>query len=111
MILGFLLTNTPKQAIFGTLLAAVPFTIIGALLPDFSYPWLNYFAYSVGHFFLIVTLVTIWQKKTALTIAFTPTHNKRLLISAFVCSCAGDAWRSPFTFDVNQHFFHFVNSA
>lgn len=66
MILGFLLTPTPKTAILGTLVAAIPFTIIGAFLPDFSYPWINYFAYPVGHFFLIVSLVTIWQKRKKL---------------------------------------------
>jgi hypothetical protein len=63
MLFGFLLTPTPKAAIFGILVAAIPFTIIGAFLPNFSYPWVNYFLYPVGHFFLIVTLVTIWQKR------------------------------------------------
>ena len=32
--------------------------------------------------------------KSCRTIASTPTHDKRLLVSAFVCSCAGEAWRS-----------------
>lgn len=64
MILGFLLTgNTPKEAILGTMVAAIPFTAIGAYLPDFSYSWINYLLYPIGHFILIVTFVTIWQKR------------------------------------------------
>jgi hypothetical protein len=41
----------------------------------------------------VVLLITEIIIKTLLTIASTPTHNKRLLVSAFVCSCAGEAWR------------------
>jgi hypothetical protein len=37
---------------------------------------------------------SIWMtNQKPLTIASTPTHNKRLLVSAIVCSCAGEACR------------------
>jgi hypothetical protein len=64
MILAFLLSGTTtKQMIFGTLFLAIPFSIIGAILPDYTHVWINYLLYPVGHFFVIIALILIYQNR------------------------------------------------
>jgi hypothetical protein len=59
--------RTKKQsdfhALIGCLFLAVVFGCIGALLPDFIFPWLNFIAYPVANFILVVALSLWWQAR------------------------------------------------
>lgn len=51
-----------KNAIIGTLIVAIPSVFIGALLPDFKYPAINYIVYPVSISIILITLVMLWNK-------------------------------------------------
>ena len=64
LTLIFLLVGTEnnREALTGLVILAVPFSIIGGLLPDFSYSWINYLAYPIGHCAIALLVVMLWQK-------------------------------------------------
>ncbi|HBN22658.1 MAG TPA: hypothetical protein DD412_05415 [Holosporales bacterium] len=64
LLVIFPLVNTQdnKSISAGVLLLAVPFSIVGAFLPNFSASWINYWVYPIGHFVLLVSGLLVWQK-------------------------------------------------
>ncbi|MGB7344288.1 MAG: hypothetical protein WBD20_08750 [Pirellulaceae bacterium] len=42
----------------GLLIVAIPITFVGAVLPDFSRSWINYYAYPIGA--LVAVMVPMW---------------------------------------------------
>jgi hypothetical protein len=48
-----------KQAIAAVFILALPLSVLGALLPDFAYAWINYIGYPVFSFAVVVFLVVI----------------------------------------------------
>ncbi len=51
------------NALIGCLTLSVIFGVIGAWLPDFSYPWVNFIGYPVANFILIVAFALWWQAR------------------------------------------------
>jgi len=52
-----------KLAFVGVLLIAIPFAVIGALLPDFRFGWINYAVYPVAHCAIVLILIVSWQRR------------------------------------------------
>lgn len=50
------------HGILGAIICGVITGIVGALLPDFKWKWINYWAYPIGSFLLVVVLIQAWQK-------------------------------------------------
>lgn len=52
-----------KVAILGVLILAIPLAIIGWILPMSTQSWINYVAYPWGVFFIVISVIWMWQKK------------------------------------------------
>lgn len=51
------------SAIGGMIVVATPAIILGALLPDFRYPWINYILYPICQVLVLVSGVLLWQRR------------------------------------------------
>lgn len=51
------------MGLIGSLILAVGFGAIGAWLPDFSYPWINYVGFPIASFLVIVVVALWWQAR------------------------------------------------
>lgn len=56
-------TEGGREAAIGIVMLSVPFSIVGAILPDFSRSWINYLAYPILHCALLVAVVMLWHKR------------------------------------------------
>jgi len=52
-----------KPAMLGVSLIAIPSTVIGALLPNFEYPIINFVIYPITSTIIFTSVIMIWQKK------------------------------------------------
>jgi hypothetical protein len=55
-------SKNSKNAVVGLLLAAIPCSVIGALLPNFTYQIFNYLIYPFTSTFIVMTAIKTWQK-------------------------------------------------
>ena len=49
----------------GVAVLALPFIVLGASLPDFNPSWINYVAYPIGHWVVVVAAITAWSRRRA----------------------------------------------
>ena len=51
------------KGLLGCVIVAVAFGAIGAWLPDFPYPWMNYVGYPVANFVVVMATILWWQAR------------------------------------------------
>lgn len=67
ILLGILLTFITErgqgaQTLVGMFMVSIPFIVIGALIPNFAYWWINYAVYPLGSMVLVIVAVLTWQR-------------------------------------------------
>ena len=56
--------DSARTAFLGTIVAAIPFAVVGALIPLMNRVWINYAVYPWGSFLLVIVLLAIAGKRS-----------------------------------------------